>query len=236
MRESDKTLFIIISPDGLSFRVAHGKVSSVCYDRVLPPEERLRRGLAFILKKAGRNAARVRISPDTAKTVLIPTELFDADMVREYFELNGIEVAANERPLVSDMDFGGDRIKIITAIDAVWIDVADEVFEGLAEFVSPFVINRRSYLESQRKNAGAKDCTAIYLTARNVYITVNESSTGRILCCEVLPYASPADILYYLTDLAARFDILKGVVHIKGFRSKETLRALRKTFKKAQCG
>lgn len=233
MRETDKILYIVISPDGLSFWTVKEEEVFLRFDKTAPTDENLRRGLASVLKKAGGNADRIRIYPDTAKTILIPNELFDAGMTQEYFAINGI-AAANDRLLVSDMDFGGDKIKIITAVDRLWGDIIDEVFEGRAEFFSPFVINRHSYLKSQKKNPRAKDCTALYLTARNVYITVNASASGRMLYCEVLPYSSPADILYYMTDLATRFDILKGVVHIKGRECRETLRALRKTFKKAE--
>lgn len=226
MRETDKILSIRLSPRGLSFWIDRGKEAYFDYDRTLPPDENLRCGLAFARKKTGKKITRVHIYIDTLRTVLIPHELFDTEMARDYFGINGITVAANDRLFVSDLDNGGGKIKIITAVDGAWIDIIDEIFEEHPEFLSPFLINLC------QKNV--KDFTAIYLTPRNIYITVYAAISGRMLFCEALPYSSVTDILYYMTDLAGRFDILKGIVNIKGYRSRETLRTLRKKFKKAE--
>lgn len=223
MWEKEKILSIRLSRKGLSFWINYGNEKYFDYHKTLPPDENLRRGLTYTRKKAGKKITNTRIYLDTLKTVLIPDELFDPEMTRDCFGINGITLAANDRLIVSDFADGNGKIKIVTAVDGAWVDIIDEIFKERVELLSPFLINRC------RKNA--KDFTAIYLTPQNMYISVSEAVSGRIFFCEVLPYSSQTDIVYYITDLASRFDIQKGIVHIKGCRSRDTQRTLRKIFK-----
>ncbi len=240
---------IRLSPDGLSFwtaRVTKATVEAaadysweygteseekfIALSRELPPEEMYRSALARCAQTAGWSGGPVNILLDTLRTVLIPTELFDPAHMPDYLAVNNITARPDEETIATRLMIGG-AIGVMLCRRSI-IAAADEVFGSRARFGSPFDTAAVYRTAKHRKKDAGKEFTTLCLAGRNVYITVQSIPDGELRYCEALPYSAAADILYYIHELSARFDIRKSPLYVRGEGAEKVEKILRKTFKK----
>lgn len=100
---------------------------------------------------------------------------------------------------------------------------------------TPFAINDLVRHARRKKEKTGRKFAVVYLGAANAYLSVY-AGCGGMLYCDTLPYSTPADVLYYLRELAQKWDLLYNPIYVRGNRSAEVVKTVRKTFKKAQCG
>lgn len=253
----EKILSIRLSPDGLSFWTTglagapaeahsnyfldYGAVSEekyITFSKELGPEESVRRALvrADEASRGGVPGAfrPVRLMPDTCKTVLVPAELFDPEQAADYLKINNITVGAAETVEVSHITIDTPSPVAVMVYSATALRIAREVFDARLGITSPFEA-AAAYTPAKLRRKDADKCFAsLYLTGTNVYITVWR--IGVVLeYCEVLPYSTTADILYYMHEVGARFGLHKNPIYIRGTGAKDTARMLKKSFKKCKC-
>ena len=196
----------------------------------LAPRERIRSALARCIAASGWSGGPVRIIPDTLKTVLVPAEVFNLAQVVNYLTINNISVGHDEAVIIARLA-GGMAVAIIVS-DREVTDAVAEMFEDRAIFSSPFESAATNDGIKHRKKDAGREFATICLTGKNVYITVRSIPDGEWRYCEALPYSGTADILYYMQELSARFDIRKTPVCISGPGAEKVEKAVRKAFGK----
>lgn len=248
-RSKEKLLSIRLSSDGLSFwteavewaigggpveySIKEGNASeetSVVLSRELAPGERIRSALSRCAAASGWTGGPVRVMPDTLKSVLVPAGLFDPARVGDYLMVNGIAVGPDEETVVSRLAGDGISAMAIMVCDREAVDAVADVFGACARFTSPFEATTVG-MKHKKKHTG-KEFATLYLTGENVYLTVRAIPGGEWRYCEALPYSTTADILYYMQELATRFDIRKTPLHVSGEAAEKVAKALRKTFRR----
>lgn len=252
-RSKEKLLSIRLSSDGLSFWTAEidGPVGGtwpectpkagsdsaetlIALSREPAPAERIRSAFGKCIDASGWSGWPVRIMADTLKTVLVPAQLFDPAQADDYLAVHNIVAGPGDRIIVSQLT-GDNPAAVVMACDRAIIDAATEVFGGKAWITSPFdTAGAYRGFKHKKKDAG-KVFTTLYFTEKNVYITVQAIPGGEWRYCEALPYAGAADILYYMQELSAQFDIRKTPLYIRGTGAEHMAKALRKPFKRCKC-
>ena len=251
---AQKNLSIRLSPDGLSFWTADsanpaGETYPECrpvagsestetflaFGKALSVDENLRRAASKCVEMAGWQGGPVRLMPDTRNTVLIPAVLFDPRQTDDYLALNSIGVSGEEKVFVSRLSSPLPDAAVVMVYDRAAVGILEEAFGNKLWITSLFDAAAGYQGRKFKKKDTGKDFTTLYLTPSNVYITIQPVTGGDWKYCEALPYSSPADVLYYMHELAAKFDIRKTPLYIKGYGAEKAGKVLRKPFKRCKC-
>jgi hypothetical protein len=189
---------------------------------------------------------------DTAKTVLVPAELYENGLEENYLRFNGMMLAHGERAVASEP--WNDIVAVIGISANVWNSIGHKYEKGEVEVASPLLrIATGRGLELERghgsgdgywsgdgslnKDGGGsgngrkwghgKRAVNILLTAENVYIAVWEK---RLRIAEVLPDPSKESLLYYLQVLGRDFKLRKFDIFVGGERAVEVVGVLKRYF------
>ena len=189
-------------------------------------------------QQGGGSDEAVRVILDTGKTVVVPAELFDSARVDDYLRINNIAPSANERVVLCEFAAGDKDAVSAVVCDGEAVDAFGEIFGSAARFASPFevvaeiAVSAVSAVRGKRRIA-EHNFAALYLTPHNVYIAVERLDGGQWQYCEVLPFDSPADILYYTYTLAGAglLDTASSPLFVRGTDAPAVVKSLRKRFK-----
>lgn len=140
--------------------------------------------------EAVRNASQpVVVNLISAKTTLVPAELFDKEHAIDYLHDVGLYPAHNECVVYSKENEG---IVAVMAMSAKCCDALREAATHGLNFTSPL-------LES---NALDKGC-AIHLEGDVLYVYINDNG---LRFAEVMECTTDADVLYYLTKIGEAYN------------------------------
>ncbi|MCL2561196.1 MAG: DUF3822 family protein [Rikenellaceae bacterium] len=241
-----RLLSIRLSPDGLSFWRGDGsREVTVGFDAEFGMGANIRAAVARYMSKGrrrgGADDVAVRVIVDAGKTVIVPAVLFDSARVVDYLRLNNMTLAATERVVVCEFTAGDEEAVSIIVCDGEAVDAFGELFGPRVRFASPFEVmgeiaaSAASAVRGKKKTAEHSFAT-LYLTPHNVYITVQCADDGRWQYCEVLPFASAADILYYACTLAGAglLDAASSPLFVHGTDAAAVAKFLRKRFTRAR--
>ena len=225
---------------------------AIAFDRKAGVRENI--GKALSLCTQGIEVASAEILLDTCKTILVPGELYDESQTADYLEINGFSKSRTETVVRSEAGSGSRRVVAIMVFNEDAVDAVTDVFGEKAVFTSPVSLGQRlpskyyaDPVESIIKGRPAKppgklrkiaykNNASVYLTGTNAYITVQTVSQGEFVYYEILPYSSPADILYYMLEIAGQFpEVRETPLYIKGKDAEKTSKVLRKSFKNCRC-
>ncbi len=195
----------------------------------LPPQERIRSALARCVDASGWADGPVCVMIDTLKTVLVPSTLFDPANTNDYLAVNNISEGMGEEVVVSRLSDGS--ITVISVCEEAVAAAVGDMFGAHARFASPFDTAIKYGTAKYKKKDAGKEFTSLYLTEKNVYITIQAIPLGEWRYCEVLPYSTTADLLYYMQELSARFDIRKTPLYASGANVEKVAKALQKSFR-----
>lgn len=174
----------------------------------------------------GRPMAEIgsNISFDTAKTVLVPAELYEKGSEGEFLNFNGMALAPYEVAVASEPVEG--MVAIMGVPVAEWNLISDEYERGEAGVTSPLfraVAGSGAGGGPTRKRREVN----ILLTAVNVYFAVWDNA---LRMAEVLPDNSTDSILYYMQVVGRRFKLRKFDIGVSGERAGLVADALRQYF------
>jgi hypothetical protein len=166
---------------------------------------------------------------DTARTVLVPAELFEPGLEENYLRFNGMALASGEVAVASRVrgaagreaggaEAGGSGkavasapenniVAVMAASAEVWSEIGDGYERGDIEVTSPLLaLIARSGRRSKRE-------VNVLLTDHNVYITVWDKG---LRMAEALPDASVDSLLYYMQVLGRRFELRRFEIFVGG--------------------
>lgn len=166
---------------------------------------------------------------DTLKSILIPSDLFDEESAAAYLKIHNISVSDREAIAVIDVS---KSIKAIVIYDRTTTEQVGAALETEPIVNTPFCFMHHWMSAMMREGRYG----AFYISDNNVYMAIGEGILSNMLYFEVMPWKSPADILYYLHTLDGQFELKKSPIHIKGVNAEEVTKYLRKYFKHVQCG
>ena len=196
----DKTLSIRVAPEG--FYV--GGVFSACH-----PER-----MADTLKRQFDDADFVRayVEIDTLSTVAVPESYCDNALAEGYLAVNNL-LPAGHVPVQTQ--WNGVAIVMSCREDVVaWLR---ERYGTRVHFLSPLVCALDA--------TGSHDALSLCLTATNVYIVLwNEG----LKFAQALPCSSPTDLGYYISTLAAEYDLANIKIYVSGKYDKKLIRELKR--------
>jgi hypothetical protein len=168
---------------------------------------------------------------DTAKTLLLPAELYCPGAEAEFLRFNGMELADGEVAVVSEVSDVGASGRIV-AVMGVAAGVAagagvgeNEGVGGVGGVPSPLL----GLVEAAAGAAasGAKRSVNIHLTAKNCYLVVWEKG---LQMAEVLPDTSLDSLLYYMQVVGRSFKLRRFEIRVGGVRAGVVADALRGYF------
>ncbi len=162
---------------------------------------------------------------DTARTVLVPAEIFGAGTTAEaveYLRTGGMELSAGETALVSEpLEVPGVPGGIV-AIMGVSVDEAEEITRGGVRATSPLLSAVAGWSRTGRTSRRRE--VNVLLTPRNAYLAVWEKE---LQMAEALPDNSADSLLYYMQVLARRFELRKFDINVCGDGVGEVVEMLR---------
>ena len=180
------------------------------------------------------------LSFDTAKTVLVPVELYERGTEEEYLRFNGMALSADEKAVVSEPRDGIVAIMGIRAEE--WGDYERENERGEVTATSPllFVVAGAAGRDEKRRKREVN----IFLTDENAYLAVWEKERGGegengLRMAEVLPDTSTDSLLYYMQVIGRSFMLRRFDINIGGDRAEivaDTLRRYLKNVKTVSFG
>lgn len=162
----------------------------------------------------------VEVEVLTARTMLVPAEMFDAGDAGALLAANGMAAAADECAVCSAPHNG------IVAVMAVPKDAAQAVGEklgGRARYTTPLL---------GEVLAGVQTVWA-YRTAGLLYIKVYD---GALRFAGVVPAPDEADVCYFMERLGTEFKLADYVLGISGDGAKACGKSLKGYFKQIVCG
>jgi hypothetical protein len=162
-----------------------------------------------------------QISFDTAKTVLVPAELYAEGTKEDYLRFSGMALAADEVAVASAPESGIVAVMAVTTDE--WNRYEDRYERGELAVSSPLL--------AMTGGAGGRRDVCIHLTEGNLYLTVWE---GGLRMAEVMPDNSLDSILYYLQVVGRRFTLRKFSFHVSGPRAGLVADSLRRYYKKVR--
>ncbi len=166
------------------------------------------------------------VALDTAKTVLVPAEMYEEGVGEEYLVFNGMEPGEGEVAVASEpMEVSGVHGGGIVAVMAVRSDVL-ELVGGDFRVTSPLLIIASGAGRERRKRE-----VNIFLTDDNAYLAVWEKGEGGLRMAEVLPDTSMDSLLYYMQVVGRSFKLRRFDINIGGERAGMVADTLRRYFK-----
>lgn len=168
-------------------------------------------------------------SLDTAKTVLVPAELYEKGMEEDYLRFNGMAPARGETVVASVPQ--NDIVAVMAVPAEVWEPLRDRYQRGEVAVTSPLLSVATSHgVELEREQGrkwGRKRDVNVLLTGGNVYLAVWDKG---LRMAEVLPDPSIPSLLYYMQVVGRNFKLRKFDIHIGGERAQEAIEALKRYF------
>lgn len=181
------------------------------------------------MPETGNNPSSVAIlSVDTAKTVLVPAELFERGSEEDYLRFNGMALSDGEVAVASEPE--NDIVAVMGVSADVWSTVEAGYKRGEVVLTSPLLAIIAKCGERSKREV------RIVLTAGgNVYIAVWEKG---LRMAEVLPDASIDSLLYYMQVIGRQFALRKFEIFVSGdpnhARAKEAAEALKEYYPKVK--
>ncbi len=164
------------------------------------------------------------LSFDTAKTVLVPAELYEKGAEEDYLRFNGMTLAPGEVAVASDPRNGIVAVMGVPAPE--WTPHKDKYERGEVGVTSPLLFAAGGFGSGRRGRE-----VIILLTAGNVYLAVWD---GSLRMAEVLPDNSVDSILYYMQVVGRMFRLRKFDIHLGGQGAGPVAEALRHYYKKVR--
>jgi hypothetical protein len=158
---------------------------------------------------------------DTAKTVLVPIDLYDEGAGKDYLRFNGMAIAADEVAVASSPHDGIVAVMAVRADE--WNEHKDRCERGEAVVTSPLLRAATERVRGRSVN--------IVLTDQNVYLAVWD---GDLKMAEAMPDNSTDSILYYMQVVGRRFNLKKFDIRVSGPRTGLVADALRHYYKKVR--
>lgn len=171
-------------------------------------------------KKAFDSASVVEFTVITHKSLLIPSEIFEASAAANYLAVAGLACSSAEQPLCME---AGDKT-VVAAVDRSCLETIGKQFDSRAVFTSPLLQccdNPSSKLHI---------CTYDRVACFKLY-----GEDGRLRFAEMLRCAGSDDILYYVHELSTQFDIDGFLIYICGDHAVESAKLLKKYFGRVKC-
>jgi hypothetical protein len=158
---------------------------------------------------------------DTAKTLLLPGELYEPGTEAEYLRFNGMEPAEGEvavaSPVVQLAGVPGGIVAVM-AVKAEDVGSVESVGSVGDNVTSPLLMLVEAAFTGAKKVAGGKRSVNIFLTRKNAYLVVREK---RLEMAEVFPDTSPDSLLYYMQVIGRRFALNRFEIVVSGERAQE---------------
>ena len=148
-----------------------------------------------------------KISFDTARTVLVPVDIYERGGEEELLRFNGMALAAGEVAVVSEPQDGIVAVMVVSADE--WNLYKDRYERGEVIVASPLLTVATG--RGQKRARGR--FVDILMTSENVYFAVWERG---LKMAEVLPDNSVDSILYYLQVVGRRFKLGKFYINVAG--------------------
>ena len=170
-------------------------------------------------KKAFSDDVTVEFEVVTLKTILVPTEVFEAENAEKYLAVAGVPCSADEEAVcITD----GWRTAVM-AVSTECLAAIDETFGARAVFISPLLHRHDvSGYKLHIRTIGEVSCFKLYA-----------DSTLRF--AEILPTAGADDVLYYVQGLDAQYGLKAYHIYIYGDGAEETSKVLKRYFKGVRC-
>lgn len=170
------------------------------------------------------------LSFDTAKTVLVPVELYERGTEEEYLRFNGMALSAGEKAVASEPRRGIVAIMGIRAEE--WENYERKYERGEVTVTSPliFVATGAAGCDEKRRKREVN----IFLTDENAYLAVWEKGRGDeggLRMAEVLPDTSTDSLLYYMQVVGRSFNLRRFDINIGGQCAGMVAETLRHYFK-----
>lgn len=165
----------------------------------------------------------ISLSFDTARTVLVPVELYERGTEEEYLRFNGMELSAGEKAVVSEPQEGIVAIMGIGAGE--WENYRRECERGEVAVTSPLlsVVAGAAGRDGKRRKREVN----IYLTDENTCLVVWEKG---LRMAEVLPDTSPDSLLYYMQVVGRSFKLRRFDINVGGEKAGVVADTLRRYF------
>lgn len=216
-RVAEKALTIRIAADGISFLCQFDKdaVPSGFFETPYPG---MVADTVSKLIEAGSLIPdafqKMEVEVDTNRIVLVPNTVFEDGMEQGYLKTNNIVCGQDEMVVVSP-SFG---IRAIMPVRRDAVEYLQSVWPELT-FSSPIL---KSIYRTQRGTV------ELNLTQKVAYLTIIED---KLNYAEAFPYASTADLLYYMHLLGKNFDLQNSTTLVLGHNAEEVIKLLARYYK-----
>lgn len=236
---NEKILSIRLSPDGLSFSVISpsGKDGGEVRIELDHSAGSMTDAVGVILESReefSEGYSSVQIFLDTVDTVYVPAEVVDEGQEPSVVWLNRAGVYPTETQKIIVSPAVGE-VCAVMAFDGGAIDRLKAKFGGRAAFFSPLQEN----IEMKGRLDMGGGCYIVNITEDNFYLTAFDAA-GQLYIAEVYPYASGADIVYYLHRISGiapgdRKALRRLRIYLYGDCAPACVKTLRKYFRRAVC-
>lgn len=201
-RPAQKILSIRLRQGGLSFYASDGDdgTGAVSMESYFAPGGsrcgQMAAAFGAFAERSGIDAYdRVRLFADTADTVFVPDAVAGDAAPAEWLARMGVHPSPDMEVVRTEAYEGVCAVFPVDAGIASWL--ADRPGRR-AEWYSPLHESMAAF----RRTEASGDCFVVYPTQENVYIS-RYGAAGELSLAEVYPLHGAADMVYYLSELAA---------------------------------
>ena len=172
-----------------------------------------------------------KISFDTAKTLLVPAEMYERGVEEDYLRFNGMALGAGETAVASEATDG--IVAIMGIPSSEWESFKHRYERGEVSVTSPLlcVAARRGQQGRRGRLWGRKRSVNIFLTGDNLYLAVWDSA---LRMAEVFPDNSVDSLLYYIQVVGRSFALRRFDINVDGEGADIAAEALRQYYKKVR--
>ena len=173
-----------------------------------------------------------KISFDTAKTLLVPAEMYERGVEEDYLRFNGMALGAGETAVASEATDG--IVAIMGIPSSEWESFKHRYERGEVSVTSPLLCVAAR--QGRRKlglglDLGRKRSVNIFLTGDNLYLAVWDSA---LRMAEVFPDNSVDSLLYYIQVVGRSFALRRFDINVDGEGADIAAEALRQYYKKVR--
>ena len=151
---------------------------------------------AFAVKSGIDTYDRVRLFADTADTVFVPDAVVGDTVPAEWLARMGVPLSPDMKAVRTEA-YGG-RLCPISGRYGCRIVVGGQARSSGGMVLPPLHESMAAF----RRTEASGDCFVVYPTQENVYIS-RYGTAGELSLAEVYPLHGAADMVYYLSELAA---------------------------------
>ena len=201
-RPVQKILSIRLRQGGLSFYASDGDgAGTVSMEAYFAPggsrREQMTAAFDAFAEKSGIDTYdRVRLFADTADTVFVPDAVVGDAVPAEWLARMGVHLSPDMKAVRPEA-YGG-----VCALFPVDTGVASWLADRLGHRAAWYSPLHESMAAFRRTEASGDCCFVVYPTQENVYIS-RYGTAGELSLAEVYPLHGAADMVYYLSELAA---------------------------------